>query len=68
MKAIRTSETSVPFNEIIWRYITEGYHLQVNLVFFTQPTYSDEITRDKSLKCSPNRKKYTNEWRLEAKK
>jgi hypothetical protein len=27
MEAVRTSETSVYFNETTWRYIPEDYHL-----------------------------------------
>jgi hypothetical protein len=30
MEAVRTSETSVYFNETTWRYIPEGYHIYYN--------------------------------------
>jgi hypothetical protein len=31
MEAVRTSETSVYFNETTWRYILEGSHLRESL-------------------------------------
>jgi hypothetical protein len=31
MEAVRTSETSVFFNETTWGYILEGYHLKESL-------------------------------------
>jgi hypothetical protein len=35
MDAVRTSETSVYFNEAIWRNIPEGCHLQIESVIST---------------------------------
>jgi hypothetical protein len=33
--AVRTSETLVCFNEITWRYIPEGLHIQRNFIYMT---------------------------------